>query len=331
MRLTLERRRRSAPELGANAQSEGCEPAPTHDSSTPHAEAELSAAGEATDLLTLYLREIRRSALLDAEEERGLAERARAGDFHARQKMIEHNLRLVVSVAKGYARRGVPLADLIAEGNLGLIRAVERFEPERGFRLSTYAMWWIRDSVQRALTKEGRLVRLPSQVSRDVRRVLRAQRMLENDAKLGSCLQARAEGVRARDVAAAIGINTERVRELLAMAEPERSLDAAFEYADGEQNKDTSVPDESAPDPSGAAESRELEEHVAAFVAALSPRERTVIQGRYGLSGGEKLSLEQLSAQVGVTRERVRQIQQEALLKIKRHMLQTGATPDAYI
>src|SRR3569832_630726 len=133
-------------------------------------------AGESSDTLTLYLRDVRRTELFTPEEEFDTATRARAGDFVVRQSMIEHNLRLVVSIAKGYLGRGVPLSDLIEEGNLGLMHAIDKFEPERGFRLSTYATWWIRQSVERAVMNQGRVIRLPVHVVRELQQVLRARR-----------------------------------------------------------------------------------------------------------------------------------------------------------
>ncbi len=333
MRVSVEGRAQSTPSFGAAQAASGGhlgvpqdeQAAPFDSFGAPDASART---GQQADPLTFYLREVRRTRLFDADEERREAEGARAGDFESRQRMIEHNLRLVVSIAKEYARRGVPMADLIAEGNLGLMRAIEKFEPERGFRLSTYATWWIRDAMGRALIKEGRLVRLPTHVSRSVRHVLRVRRALENDPQLRT--GGRTDGVHARDVAAAIGMTAERVTQLLAMAEPSLSLDLP-EYTDGEQSLGSSIPDESAPDPSGAAQERELTEHVAAYLGALSARERQVLEGRYGLRDGEQLSLGQLSARVGVTRERVRQIQQEALLKLKRHMLSKGIGRDAFL
>src|SRR5512133_418792 len=147
----------------------------------PEAIEALEAAGESGDALTVYLRQVRRTALFTPQEEFELASKARAGDFAARQSMIEHNLRLVVSIAKAYMGRGVPLSDLIEEGNLGLMHAIDKFEPERGFRFSTYATWWIRQSVDRALMCQGRVVRLPVNVVRELQQVLRARRTLEND------------------------------------------------------------------------------------------------------------------------------------------------------
>ena len=180
------------------------------------------------DALALYLRGVRRTSLFHPEEEFAVASRARAGDFAARQSMIEHNLRLVVSMARAYRGRGVPMADLIEEGNLGLMHAIDKFEPQRGFRFSTYATWWIRQSMDRALMHQGRAVRLPVNIVREVQQVLRAQRTLESDPALRAL---RPDGVRVEDIAALLGREVCEVTDLLAMAEPTRSLDAVQDGA----------------------------------------------------------------------------------------------------
>lgn len=183
-------------------------------------------AGDSGDALTVYLRNVRLTELFTPQEEFEFATRARAGDFAARQSMIEHNLRLVISIAKAYLGRGVPLSDLIEEGNLGLMHAIDKFEPERGFRFSTYATWWIRQSVERALICQGRAVRLPVNVVRELQQVLRARRALENDALL---LANRPDGIRVVDIAALLGREAAGVANLLALAETPRSLDAALD------------------------------------------------------------------------------------------------------
>ncbi|AEG93538.1 RNA polymerase sigma factor RpoS [Ramlibacter tataouinensis] len=288
-------------------------------------------AGESTDTLTLYLRDIRRTPLFTAQEEFEAATRARAGDFAARQAMIEHNLRLVVSIAKGYLGRGVPLADLIEEGNLGLMHAIDKFEPERGFRFSTYATWWIRQSVERAVMNQGRVIRLPVHVVRELQQVLRARRTLENDPAFAERQGRRDGNVRVEDVAALLGREVQEVADLLAMAETPRSLDAAADRSDDERTLGDSLADGEAADPTGITHSHEVERLLANWIDALSHREQEVLAGRFGLHDREPETLEVLSDRLGLTRERVRQIQNEALLKLKRHMARNGIDKEALL
>jgi len=287
-------------------------------------------AGEATDTLTLYLREIRRTELFTPEQEFETATRARAGDFEARQSMIEHNLRLVVSIAKGYLGRGVPLADLIEEGNLGLMHAIGKFEPERGFRFSTYATWWIRQSVERAVMNQGRVIRLPVHVVRELQQVLRARRTLESDPSFAAARHGlEGEAVRVEDVAALLGREVQEVADLLAMAETPRSLDVTVDR-DGEgQTLGDAMTDEHAVDPSGVTQEHEVEKLLNTWIDALSSREKEVLEGRFGLHDREPETLEVLSDRLGLTRERVRQIQNEALLKLRRHMSRNGISREA--
>ncbi len=288
--------------------------------------AELS--GEAGDALTSYLRNVRRTELFTPEEEYATATRARAGDFAARQSMIEHNLRLVVSIAKLYLGRGVPLSDLIEEGNLGLMHAIDKFEPERGFRFSTYATWWIRQSVERALMQQGRVIRLPVNVVRELQQVLRARRQLENDAAF---LARRPHGVRVEDVADFLGRDIHEVAELLALAETPKSLDATIERSDSEQTLADTVVDELAQDPSGVTQTHEVERLLEDWLHSLSAREREVLEGRFGLHDREPETLDVLSQRLGLTRERVRQVQNEALFKLKRHLARRGITREALL
>lgn len=185
--------------------------------------------GEGADALTIYLRQVRRTELFTPAEEYQTACAARAGDFEARQSMIEHNLRLVVNIAKSYLGRGVPLPDLIEEGNLGLMHAITKFEPERGFRFSTYATWWIRQSVERAVMTQARAIRLPVHVVRELQQVLRARRTLEGDAEF---VAQRPEGVRVEDIAALLERDVQSVADLLALSEAPRSLDAGDSRGD---------------------------------------------------------------------------------------------------
>ncbi|MEJ6023622.1 RNA polymerase sigma factor RpoS [Ramlibacter sp. PS4R-6] len=287
-------------------------------------------AGESSDTLTLYLRDVRRTELFTAEEEFKAATLARAGDFAARQSMIEHNLRLVVSIAKGYLGRGVPLSDLIEEGNLGLMHAIDKFEPERGFRFSTYATWWIRQAVERAVMNQGRVIRLPVHVVRELQQVLRARRTLENDPSFTRRNGHEGDGVRVEDVAALLGREVQEVAELLAMAEAPRSLDATTDRGgDDEHTLGESMADEFAVDPTGVTQSHEVEKLLGGWIEALSEREKEVLEGRFGLHDREPETLEVLSDRLGLTRERVRQIQNEALLKLRRHMTRNGIDKEA--
>lgn len=290
--------------------------------------AELS--GESSDTLTLYLRDVRRTTLFTAEEEFETAMRARAGDFAARQSMIEHNLRLVVSIAKGYLGRGVPLSDLIEEGNLGLMHAIDKFEPERGFRFSTYATWWIRQSVERAVMNQGRVIRLPVHVVRELQQVLRARRTLENDPAFAAARSGvDGEGVRVEDVAALLGRDVQEVAQLLAMAETPKSLDAVVERSDDEHTLGDFMADEVALDPTGVTHNHEVERLLEGWIETLSYREKEVLEGRFGLHHREPETLEVLSDRLGLTRERVRQIQNEALTKLKRQMARSGVGKEA--
>jgi RNA polymerase nonessential primary-like sigma factor len=285
-------------------------------------------SGDSGDALTSYLRNVRRTELFTPEEEYATAVRARAGDFAARQSMIEHNLRLVVSIAKLYLGRGVPLSDLIEEGNLGLMHATTKFEPERGFRFSTYATWWIRQSVERALMQQGRVIRLPVNVVRELQQVLRARRELENDADFAA---RRPDGVRVEDVADFLGRDIHEVAELLALAETPKSLDATIERSESEQTLGDTVVDELALDPSGITQTHEVERLLEDWLHSLSAREREVLEGRFGLHDREPETLDVLSQRLGLTRERVRQVQNEALFKLKRHLARRGITREALL
>jgi RNA polymerase nonessential primary-like sigma factor len=287
---------------------------------------ELHAGDESADALSVYLRGVRRTKLFTAEEEFACATKVRAGDFAARQSMIEHNLRLVVSIAKAYAGRGVPLPDLIEEGNLGLMHAIEKFEPERGFRFSTYATWWIRQAVDRALMYQGRAVRLPVNIVREVQHVLRARRLLENDTTL---LAKRPEGIRAEDIAALLGIDATEVAALLVMAEVPRSLDAAMDNQGDEQSLGDVLVDELTLGPELQTQAHEVDVLLTAWVGTLTPREREIIESRFGLHDTEPQTLEIISGRMGMTKERVRQVQNEALFKLKRLLARRGIERDA--
>jgi len=281
---------------------------------------------EVGNALQAYLRDIRRTPLLSPQQEFDTAQRARAGSFEARQAMIEHNLRLVVSIAKNYLGRGLPMSDLIEEGNLGLMHAIGKFEPERGFRFSTYASWWIRQSIERALMHQARLVRLPVHIVRELNQVLKARRALE-------ALQSRNGGdgqVRAEDIATALGRPLAEVAELLAYAETPSSLDSPVDRnTEGGESMMDLVADEQAVDPLGLRLSHELETLLDHGLAGLNEREREVLAGRYGLSDREPETLDVLAIRLGLTRERIRQIQIEALAKLKRNMMRHGIDRDS--
>jgi RNA polymerase nonessential primary-like sigma factor len=281
------------------------------------------------DSLTIYLRGIRRTELFTPEEEYRTACAARSGDFAARQSMIEHNLRLVVNIAKGYLGRGVPLADLIEEGNLGLMHAIHKFEPERGFRFSTYATWWIRQAIERAAMMQARAIRLPVHVVRELHQVMRARRTLEGDAEF---IAHRPEGVRVEDVAALLGREVQEVAELLALAEAPRSLDAGGERGDDSFTlADTVASEAEAADPTGVTQAHEVEKLLEQWILVLSEREREVLAGRFGLHDRDPETLEVLSVRLGLTRERVRQIQNEALAKMRRQLARDGVHRDAIL
>ena len=279
--------------------------------------------------LQTYLRDIRKAALLTPEEEFDTAARARSGDFAARQAMIEHNLRLVVSIAKNYVGRGLPMTDLIEEGNLGLMHSIGKFEPERGFRFSTYASWWIRQSIERAIMHQSRLVRLPVHVVRELNQVLRARRALEAQA---AHFDEDDRSVRVEDIAAALDRPVHEVSDLLKFAELPTSLDAPLERGSNEQGAETlldSVADDRAVDPLSLRLSHEADLLLAHGLEELNEREREVLTGRYGLSDREPETLEVLAARLGLTRERIRQIQLEALGKLRRRMARNGVDRDS--
>ncbi len=275
------------------------------------------------DVTQLYLKDIGGSPLLLASEEQTLARAVRTGDFSARQRMIEANLRLVVSIAKHYQHRGIPLDDLIEEGNLGLIHALEKFDPERGFRFSTYATWWVRQNIERSIMNQSRTIRLPVHVVKELNLVLRALRNLESAG----------EQDRHADIAAVARLldwPAEEVRRVLALNERTASLDAPLDI-----DPDLSVADAIADDGSDAPDHRleqaEVEMRVAQWVAQLSDKQRLVIERRYGLNGRELATLEVLAKDLGVTRERVRQIQLEALSQLRRQLVRDGVDKDALL
>jgi RNA polymerase nonessential primary-like sigma factor len=275
------------------------------------------------DVTQLYLNDIGARPLLSARQEVTLARAVRSGDFAARQGMIEANLRLVVSIAKHYQHRGITLDDLIEEGNLGLIHALEKFDPERGFRFSTYATWWVRQNIERAIMNQSRTIRLPVHVVKELNVVLRALRRLDSSGEADHHADALA-------VARMIDKPVEEVRQILALNERTASLDAPLEI-DPELSVADAIADESEDTPDHRIEQTEIEHHVAEWVGRLSDKQRLVIERRYGLNGHEAATLDMLANELGVTRERVRQIQLEALGQLRRLLARQGVGKDALL
>jgi RNA polymerase nonessential primary-like sigma factor len=274
-----------------------------------------------SDVTQLYFNDIGQNELLTVGEEVRYARRVREGDFSARQTMIEHNLRLVVNIAKHYNGRGMPLLDLIEEGNLGLIHALEKFDPERGFRFSTYATWWIRQSIERAVMCQSRTIRLPVHVIRELNMVLRAMRHLETHSERDPT---------ADDVSHLIDFPVDRVRRLLSLNERMTSLDAPLDI-DPMLSVGESIADENALPADIRLENIEIEHHVHEWLNQLNERQRSVIERRYGLNGLEIHTLEQLAQTLDLTRERIRQIQIEALASLRQILRRSGLSREALL
>ena len=270
------------------------------------------------DVTQIYLNQIGQSALLTAQQEKDLARRVVQGDFDARQKMIEHNLRLVVNVAKNYTSRGMPFLDLIEEGNIGLMHALEKFDPERGFRFSTYATWWIRQSIERAIMNQSRTIRLPVHVVKELNVYLRAQRYLE--AQLGY-------DPSFEQIAVLVDCDVENVRRVMGFNERITSLDAPLDI-DPLLTIGESIPDENNATPEETVQIDQIERYVYDWLKDLNEKQRVVIERRYGLNGYDTTTLEELALSLDLTRERVRQIQTEALEALRRILRRHGIARD---
>ena len=266
--------------------------------------------GDATDM---YLAEIGASELLDAESEAALAREVQAGDVAARLRMIECNLRLVVKIARRYLNRGLPLIDLIEEGNLGLIRAVEKFDPEKGFRFSTYATWWIRQAVERGLMNQAKTIRLPIHLAKELNGYLRAQRELAQKLDRDPTPE---------DIAALIDKPVEKVRTLLELSDQIACTEISV--IDADRPAWDTFEDSNSSDPWEALQNTQLKSRLDDWLDSLPAKSLDVVLRRFGLRGHDITTLEEVGREIGVTRERVRQIQVEALSSMRALMEEEG-------
>jgi RNA polymerase primary sigma factor len=264
----------------------------------------------AVDSVRLYLREIGKIPLLTAEEELALAQRVVAGDKRAKDQMAEANMRLVVSIAKRYVGRGLDLLDLIQEGNTGLLRAVEKFDPDKGFKFSTYATWWIRQAITRAIADQARTIRIPVHMVETINKLLRTQRRLTQELNREPTNE---------EIAQAMEIEVEKVEHIMKIKQDISSLDASVRddeedsvLADFIEDEDTISPEESA---TGSL----LKEHVKEMLGSLTEREQKILKLRFGLEDGKSHTLEEVGQEFSVTRERIRQIEAKALAKLRKH------------
>jgi RNA polymerase primary sigma factor len=279
-------------------------PTPTDDPA-PRERAE-HAGPTADDPLKLYVRQIGDGRLLTPGEERELARRKDEGDEDAKRKLIESNLRLVMSITRHYTRADVPLLDLIQEGNLGLIRAVEKFDYKLGYKLSTYATWWIKQAISRALAEQGRTIRLPVHVADQVRKVTKTRRLLGQKLNRDPSVE---------EIAHEIGITPERVQDLLDLVQDPVSLETPI--GDGDSSVADLIPDLNAEQPEDQTSDRARSTELLDALAKLQPRQRRVVVERFGLDGTRPRTLEEVGANLGITRERVRQLEARALRELR--------------
>jgi RNA polymerase nonessential primary-like sigma factor len=275
--------------------------------STKTSSADKEDAPSNLDATQLYLSEIGFSPLLSAEEEVYFSRLSLKGDEPSRKRMIESNLRLVVKIARRYNNRGLPLLDLIEEGNLGLIRAVEKFDPERGFRFSTYATWWIRQTIERAIMNQTRTIRLPIHVVKELNIYLRTSREL---------VQKLDHEPTAEDIAETLDVPVASVTKMLRLNERMTSVDSPF-GGDNDKVLLDVIPDEKSGGPESSLQTTDIKNNIIHWLNELNSKQREVLARRFGLLGYEAATLEDVGVEIGLTRERVRQIQVEALKRLR--------------
>jgi len=264
----------------------------------------------ADDSVRLYLREIGKIPLLSAEEELELAQKVVSGDKRAKDKMAEANMRLVVSIAKRYVGRGLDLLDLIQEGNTGLLRAVEKFDPDKGFKFSTYATWWIRQAITRAIADQARTIRIPVHMVETINKLLRTQRRLTQDLNREPTNE---------EIAEAMEIDVEKVEHIMKIKQDISSLDASVRDDEEDSVLQDFIEDEDTVTPEESATGQLLKEQVRDLLSSLSEREQKILRLRFGLEDGKQHTLEEVGQEFSVTRERIRQIEAKALAKLKKH------------
>jgi RNA polymerase primary sigma factor len=264
----------------------------------------------ADDSVRLYLREIGKIPLLTAPEELALAQRVVAGEKDAKDQMAEANMRLVVSIAKRYVGRGLDLLDLIQEGNTGLLRAVEKFDPDKGFKFSTYATWWIRQAITRAIADQARTIRIPVHMVETINKLLRTQRRLTQELNREPTNE---------EIAAAMEIDVDKVEHIMKIKQDISSLDASVRDDEEDSVLGDFIEDEDTVTPEEAATGQLLKEHVKDMLGALTEREQKILKLRFGLEDGKSHTLEEVGQEFSVTRERIRQIEAKALAKLRKH------------